>query len=279
MVIVKNLYQAIKALIKRDGTEYAGYLAFMLMLSLFPFMVFFTSLLSFLGETELGIKSLEVMLSTLPEQLKPIMQNKVNDLLSGPPAGLLTLSVIGTIWTASSSLEALRGAINKAYNVTNPPMFLIRRAFSILELLAFTAIVLGIIFTIILLPEIADYIASVLSNNGIANITIPSILSKSSALVNYTVLIVILLTIAFSCFYFLPNQKVKFKHALPGTILTVVLWIAASKLFGFYLNNFANFGFIYGSLSSIIALMLYLFIINLITILGAEFNNICKSKN
>jgi uncharacterized BrkB/YihY/UPF0761 family membrane protein len=73
-------------------------------------------------------------------------------------------------------------------------------------------------------------------------------------------------------YYVLPNVRQQFLLVLPGAALTVILWKAAMALFSFYLANVDQVNIIYGSLGGIIAALIFFFLVNVVFILGAEFN-------
>lgn len=77
-----------------------------------------------------------------------------------------------------------------------------------------------------------------------------------------------------SLYYILPNAKIKYKNVIPGTILTVILWLVAGVVTSKYLAHYHQLNLIYGSLGSIIITLLFFYIINMIFIYGAEFNYI-----
>ena len=85
--------------------------------------------------------------------------------------------------------------------------------------------------------------------------------------------IFILLTLTTSLLYFaLPNAKQKFSQTIPGSILTVLLWVILAKIFIIYIEDFQQFSLVYGSLAGFIASLIFFYLISLAFILGAEFN-------
>jgi membrane protein len=84
----------------------------------------------------------------------------------------------------------------------------------------------------------------------------------------------------FALFYkFVPNLHLSFRKSFVGAIFTTFGWIATSMLFSFYINNFANYTRVYGSLGSIIALLLWINMSSMIILIGAEINMLAKGNN
>ena len=74
----------------------------------------------------------------------------------------------------------------------------------------------------------------------------------------------------------MPNRKLKFNNVIVGTIFTTVSWVTTSLLFSFYINNFENYGEVYGSLGGVIALISWLYISALTILIGGELNAISR---
>jgi len=139
---LKIIYKSGDNMVDHDGIEHAGYLSFVLLLAFFPFLVFFVAILGALGETQLGAEFVRTIINNLPQSVTAVALPRINEILSGPPAGLLTISILGTIWTASSMIEGYRTILNRAYRVATPPNYYLRRALSILQLLLLVCILI-----------------------------------------------------------------------------------------------------------------------------------------
>ena len=250
--------------VRQDGVEHAGYLAFLTILSLFPFLIFLVSIIGHFGGSGVGTKFISIALDSIPQQVAQTLTPRINEILSGPPQTLLTIAIIGVIWTASSSVEGCRTILNRAYRIEFPPPYIFRRFISILE---FFVITVGISFGVlvfVIAPIILKFVESRLNINF--NFDYDWLGLRYMA-------IYILLFCAVSLFYYaLPNAKQHITQTIPGSVLTVTLWVGVEKLFSYYLANFHQFSFIYGSLAGIIISLMFFYIINLIFILGAEFN-------
>src|SRR5580693_249774 len=96
------VWNAIVNTINHDGIEHAGYLAFLGLLALFPFLVFMVAVIGVIGQGESGAAFITSLLQALPEHITAALKPRVVEIISGPPQGLLTVSILGAIWTASS---------------------------------------------------------------------------------------------------------------------------------------------------------------------------------
>lgn len=156
-MIRKYLYSIYKAgynTIEHDGVEHAGYMAFMNILSLFPFLVFIVALTGFIGETKFGIDFVKLLLESLPGDFISALKPRINEIVSGPPHGLLTLSILGAIWTSSTTVEGLRTILNRIYKVKSPPAYILRRTLSIIQFICLSVIIIFSMFLLLLMPII-----------------------------------------------------------------------------------------------------------------------------
>jgi membrane protein len=257
---------AVANTVNHDGIEHAGYLAFLGLLALFPFLVFMFSVIGVIGQGEAGERLIAEALSVLPEHVIAALKPRVVEIISGPPQGLLTIAILGAIWTASSAVEGIRTVLNRAYHVTTPPAYWFRRSMSVLQLLIFTAIMitamLALVFLPIVLHNIEGWMGIKLIEDGEHEL---------GRMVIWIAVAAIFATVSF-IYYTIPNIKQSFVAVWPGALVVVALWLSAANLFTVYLSNFDQVNLIYGSLGGIIAALLFFYICNVIFIFGAELN-------
>lgn len=251
--------------IDHDGIEHAGYLAFLGLLSMFPFLVFVVAIAGVIGQGAAGAALITSVLKSLPWQVAAALEPRVIEIVSGPPQGLLTIAIIGIIWTASSAVEGIRTVLNRAYHVTAPPAYWFRRSLSILQLLAFAFLVIMAMLLVVFVPVLvhhlelllgADFIPGDMEWRNIIYVMAPAILFVGVA----------------SIYYALPNIRQNVMAVAPGALVVAILWICAARLFTMYLMNFDQVNLVYGSLGGIIAALVFFYICNIIFIFGAELN-------
>lgn len=261
------LYRAGDNLVENDGIELAGYLTFLALLALFPFLVLIVATAGFLGQGSLGTQFIELMVSHLPNESISSIRPRIDEIMSGPPQGLLTISILGAIWTASSAVEGLRTVLNRAYQVSEPPNYYWRRAVSILQIMLFTVLIIVVMSVLVLAPLFVSYFSNFTGNvlpQGVENFFISDFIWLGGGLLFVAVA---------SLYYWLPNIKQTMFAVVPGAVLVVVMWVFGAALVTFYLDNVNQVNIIYGSLSSFIATLIFFFVMNIIFIYGAEFNH------
>ncbi len=192
---------------------------------------------------------------------------RIDEITSGPPQGLLTVAILGAIWTSSSAVEGMRTVLNRAYKVSEPPHFFFRRMLSIGQILVFTLALITVMAILVFAP-IA--IQTFMQTTGLL---VP--MAIEHLFVNYFVYIgaAILFAGIAGLYYVLPNVKQTFLGVAPGAMLVVLLWMAGTSAITYYFTSIGQFNIIYGSLSSFIATLIFFFVMNIIFIYGAEFNH------
>src|SRR5262249_36602543 len=161
-------------------------------------------------------------------------------IVSGPPQGLLTVAILGSLWTASSAVEGMRTVLNRAYQVSEPPKFYWRRLMSILQIVLLTGVVIVVRSGLVIAPIALTAIAK---HTGISiPLWIQEFFDKDFIFVGAGLLF---FAIA-SLYYWLPNIKQSLWAVVPGAALVVLLWLAGAALVTFYLDNISQLNIIYG---------------------------------
>jgi membrane protein len=259
------VWQAIVHLINDGGMTYAGHIAFMTLFSSFPFLIFLTTLAGEIGQTEAARDFITMVLGILPEEVSGAIRPAIEEVMSTRRTGLMTISILASLWATSSGIEALREALNKAYGVEETrPIWLLR-----LQSLAFTVIFsIGIILVILVLvvgPVLWSYVVPLLD--------VPWEWGWVYETLRYFVAVALLYLLVALLYRWLPSRHLPRREILPGAAVTVVLWVALASLFSFYLQNLGRFSVTYGSLGGIVITLMFFYISALIFIFGAEINS------
>ena len=266
--IIKCFYQAAVKVVEHDGIEHSGYMSFIILLSIFPFLVFLLALTTFIGASELGQNFIIFFIESMPELATDSIKSRINELGKSPPQSLMTLAIVGSIWTASSFVECLRTILNRVYEINSPPPYIRRRLLSIIQFLIISILITFTMFLLVIIPIFFSKIPVILE-----------IIDKHKHTLNflrYSIILCSLFVTASSLYYIVPNKQLSFSDVAPGALLTVVLWVISGYLLSTYIVYYNQLSIIYGSLGGIIVTLIFFYIINIIFIYGAEFNYLLK---
>jgi len=258
-----NLFMHLIAKAKKDDVfALASQLAYYLVLSFFPFMLFLMTLVGFskLSSNEI----LEGLSVILPKSILELTQSTVREVFDNQYKGLLWISILLMIWTSSSAFKAVIKSINKAYNFTEDRSFIKLSIISMMGILALASIIILALAMLVFGNVIGNYI-----NNTDSLYKIIIILWN---IFRYVFIFIVMLFIFIAIYIFSPAKKLIWKEVIPGSIFSTLGWGLVSFGFSFYIDNFNNYSRFYGSLGAVFILMTWIFIISIIFILGVEIN-------
>lgn len=253
--------------IKEDGVFAIGaQLTYFLILSVFPFLILFLNILSY--TPLIKHDGLINAVYYLPLEIQAIINDFLNDIVVGSSQGLLSISAIAGIWTASSGVKPVIKAINRAYGYEETRSY-------------FKIKLLSIIFTIVLLFMLV-LVLSTLVLGELMGRKIFAYIGKTDIFLNIwnnarTVITLLFMVFVFALLYkYSPcvedRKQIKLTHALPGGIFTTLGWLFTSIVFSYYVNNFGKYTLTYGSIGGVIILLVWLYISSIIMVLGGEIN-------
>lgn len=250
---------------KRDDIfALASQMAYYLILSFFPFIIFLFTLIGFSSISPDEV--LNALNSILPKATVQLVNYTIKEIFTYQSGGLLGLSIFLTIWTASSGFRAFLKGVDKAYNIHENRSFIKR---SIISYLSTIMLAITIIITLTLLV-----FGKVIENYLIQVLPFSEIIVFIWELLRYGLIIVVLILIFTTIYKFSPSKKIKWREALPGAIITTFGWLIISVAFSFYITNFSNYSRIYGSLAAVFILMIWLFLSAIIFLFGLELNSV-----
>lgn len=236
--------------------------SYFLFLSLFPFFIFLFSLLSFTNIPQSQLMSL--VFSFFPTDVANVIRTIIENVLSTRNATLLTVGALMTIWSSSSGINAVRKGLYKAYRkVDSRPIWQV----IIVNLVSTIGLALMLFITIVFLVS-----GEVIGNQVFMFLNISSTFEIVWNLIRILVPVIAMATVFTMLYVLIPYQKVKFIEVFPGVVFTMGAWLAISILFSYFVNNFTNYANIYGSISGIIILLVWLNLSCLFLLLGGEIN-------
>jgi len=249
-----------------DLTLLAAALTYYGVLSLFPALIVLLSLLGLAGTST--IDTLLENLGTLtPGAARDVVTNAVRDLQgSNSTAGFAFVAgLLGALWSASGYVGGYMKAANVIYEVEEGRKFWKLKPLQIFVTLVIMLLSTLIVLAIVVSGPVAQRVGDIIGAGDTA-VTVFNI-------AKWPVIALIVTQIFAFLFYVGPNVKQPgFRWVSPGGFLAVVLWIIASAAFAFYVANFGSYSKTYGSMAAVIIFLVWLWITNLVMLLGAELN-------
>jgi membrane protein len=250
--------------INDGGTTQAGSIAFTTLFALFPFLIFLTTLAGEFGQEEAAQRFVDLSLEGLPAEVVSTIRPAIDQVINVRRTGLMTVSILVAVWTASSGLEALRTALNYAYGIEDSRSWWWLRLQSIFFTVVMSVAILVLMIVVVAGPFIWDFLVDLFK--------VPASWGWLYTGVRYLLAVLLLYAVIALLYQWLPNRRLRGYEILPGAAVTVVAWLITASLFSLYLQNLGRFSVTYGSLGGIVVTLMFFYLSAAIFIFGAEIN-------
>ncbi len=269
MKVFKKIYfffsLLIKPLLEDRIWDGAAALAFYLILSLFPGMIVLLGLASYLPLNQMMSAYSDFALIYLPQNQLELFQSVVDDISSGEQTGLLSFGFLFALWTATTGVGAIIRQLNYVYDISE------RRNIVKIRLLSG-----GIAITLIvsfMLSFVVLVIGKELTTLLVDMALIPWTMNLILPLIRYSLAGVVVFLIFAIVNVLGPHRKKRGYVVVPGCIVSSILFLLSSFLFSFYLNKVTDYSATYGSIGTVVGLLMWLYLFALSLLIGSEFNH------
>lgn len=263
--MIKNIWNYLRNFTRKMNDDhvgaYAAQSAYFVMLSFIPVVLLILTLARYLPFSQMDIT--DGIVNAVPVSFKSIIRMIITEVYT-KSFSVVPVSAVFALWSAGKGFMALSNGLNVIYDVKETRNYLYMRIRSAVYTLLF---IIAIVLTLILMVfgrSIRDLLVTYW----------PLIREITDFILRFsTIITMFVLALFFLLFYtFLPNRRMKFKEQIPGALLTSVAWAAFSFGFSLYFDHFKGFVNMYGSLTTILMIMLWLYICMYLFLIGAEVN-------
>ena len=247
-----------------DGFIHAGNLAYLAILTLFPFFIVAAAVASLLGNTEGGLATVNAVFQTMPPDVANALAKPVNDVLEARSGNLLWFGAIVGLWTTGSFIETIRDIIRRAYGVTSSRPFWEYR-------LRAVAITIGSV-VLALLSFSLQFVLT-----GIEQFVDQLLPAQAERAADFGFYRLVPAAILFASLYMLflsltPGRYRKHTVKWPGPLFVTVWWLATTALLPVVLSSLGGYDLTYGGLAGVMIALIFFFVIGLGVVFGAELN-------
>lgn len=266
----------IKGLMNGAITTRASSVAYKFFIALFPAIIFLFTLIPYIPIENFQTTLLETIRTALPENVNVMINETITDIIARQHGGLLSLGFILALYFSSNGILGLITAFNSTSHAVETRKLWQQYAISI-------ALMLIITFLIILSISLI-----MLGTRGLEYLTAEHIIKEKILLfvlkIVKWIIIFMMIFFAVSFLYYLgPAKKKQFRFISAGSTLATLLFIATTIGFKYYVDNFARYNAVYGSIGTIIVILIWLYLNSIALIVGFELNasilHVKKSKN
>ncbi len=256
---------------EHNVAQNAASLAYNLLFAIFPLLIFFSNLLGMLNLNVYAVTN--AIGQVMPKEVVGIIENYL-EYISGTSSQIfLWFALIFSIWFPMRAAKGIMNSVRQAYGLGNPSniyLYAFRQ-------LIYTVILLFVVVLTLLLSVVGErfltYLNSLIPEK---NLRMSEYLLGAWQYLRF-IPAALLMCVAIGALYaFSMDKREKIKSVLPGILFALVLWMVASIGFSFYVEKFASYTIIYGTLGAMMVLMIWLYLSAIILILGAELNAAVK---
>ncbi|PWX30982.1 YihY/virulence factor BrkB family protein [Clostridium perfringens] len=244
-------------------------LAYYMVLSFIPFLMFLMTLVGFSHLNSDAV--LNLLSNVMPTEAFNLIQSTVIEIVDREQTGLLWISIALAIWVSSSGFKAVIKGLNKAYGVKETRSYIKLKLISMIYTILLALIVIATLFLFVFGDVIGDFFMKVLEH--------PEFIYYIWNILRYVVVILIMILFFMFLYNATPCVRLGWLEVIPGAVITTLGWISISYIFSYYVNNFSNYSRLYGSLGAVFMFMTWMFITSMILILGGEINAVLAEKN
>jgi membrane protein len=252
---------------KDQCPDLAAALTYYSVLSLFPALLALVSLLGLFGQADKTTGALlEIVQGFAPGDTVEAIREPVQKLTSSPAAGLtLVIGILTALWSASGYVGAFARAMNRVYEIDEGRTFIKLRGTVLGVTIVNLLIVVVLAGMLVLTGPVAESVGNAIGLGG-AFLTVWNILK-------WPVMVVLVVLAIAILYYATPNVKQpKFRWMSLGSFIALMIFLLASLAFGLYVANFSSYNETYGTIGGVIVALLWLWILNMSLLFGAEFD-------
>lgn len=269
------LKNTIISIIDNDFSGMAAEMSYMLVIGIFPFLLFLMSLFTLLGKNYYMTPLFMFLEKVMPADTLSMIHSVVNQVLSF--ANGRSVAVFGLLITFFMSINALAVIIkglNRAYKVDETRAFLYTRLLSLMMVIVNTLILTLSVNLIIFGRVIIRFL--------VAFVSLPVDTANLLLVIRWPVAFLALFVMAFLHYYILPDvswsEELKCKSAIPGTLFFCTIWLIASGGFSMYVNTLHTYNLVYGSIAAFAMLMIWFYFTSMLVLIGGEINSQVHDK-
>ena len=260
--IISILYQKI---FQFDIDVRAAAVAYNFTLAVFPTIIFLFSLLPYMPIEHLDLKMIGFLKGTIPKNLQGDLTELISEIVNKKRGGVLSFGFLFALFASTSGIMALIRSFNLTYK-TNENRGFFKERFIAVGLNFLLTFVLLIAFTVFIL---GNFVVKMLAKKDLIQYDFTFYLTKS---LTYLIIFSVFFFTISIIYYYAPAIHKRWKFFNAGSITASIMTILVTNLFSYYLVNFASYHKVYGSIGSLIALMVWLYFVSLILIVGFEIN-------
>lgn len=271
----RTLKNVVKSVIDNDFFGMASEMGFMLVIGIFPFMLFLTALFGWLGRKTFMHPLIVFLQQIMPNDVVSLIETVLNEVWFFTKGGLIAaIGFLITVILSTNALAIVLKGLNRAYKVEETRSFVYTRMLSLIMVFVNALVLFMSINLIIFGKVIIEFLITYFGlTDKLGNLVL---------FIRWPIAFIALFLMAYLHYYILPNlgskERLRRRSAFPGTIFFCISWLLGSWGFSVYINNLHTYNFVYGTIGGFAVLMVWLYYTSILILIGGEINSqlFCK---
>ncbi len=264
-----TLYHLIKTyltgIVRGTLSSRAGAIAYSFFMAIFPALLFLLNLIPIIPIPDFQNKFMGFIYELIPEQSLVFFKPVIEDISKNPRKGLLSFVAVLGLLLMANGVNAIFSGFEGSFNVTINRNFLKQY---------FAALTVAIVLALLLVTTISvliyfEYLLYILRERDMMSGSTDVALVSIGSYVFFVIMIYISIA---TLYYFGTKEGKSIRFFSPGALMTTILFMLTTYLFGIYIDNFSNYNELYGSIGALLIMMLYIWLNSNLLLLGFELN-------
>jgi membrane protein len=260
---------AMRNYVMHQSANQAGSLAFSSVLAMFPLLILVSASAAYVGKPGDAAALADRVIGYAPQLVRDVMHPAVQQVLARRSQALLAVGLLATLWTASSGMQAVRSALNRAYGIERGLPFWKARIKATLFTVVVGLGVLAAFSSVVIMP----YVWKLLEANATPGYD-PLWLRNG---VRYGSAFLVLVFLYALVYGWLPDIRQRLYTVVPGALVGAALWVGAAATLSYTLRTAGKLALLYGSFAGVVATLVFLYISAATLIFGAEVNGVLRT--
>ncbi len=272
---IRPFRKLVLSVIENDFFGMAAEMGFMLVIGIFPFMLFLMAVFGWMGNKSLIDPVMIFLNNFMPDQAMSLIKTVLSEVMIFSQGGVMAIvGFIATLFLSMNGMAVVLKGLNRAYKVKETRNLIYTRILSLLMVFV-DVMVLFLSINLIIFGK-------VIINFLVKHMFISKFVAVVLLTLRWPVAFAALFLMAFLSYYILPdlrgNERFKRKSAIPGSFFFVCFWLVASWGFSIYVNNLKTYNMVYGTIGAFAVLMVWLYYTSILILIGGEINSQTYNK-
>lgn len=241
---------------------FAGQSTFFIFLSFFPLISVILTIVRILPFTEEEL--VNMVYQVFPEQFRIYVADMINDIYRNTSGSVALISVVLAVWSAAKGIMSIRSGLNEVYRSREKKNYFMIRGISSI----YTILVILLIIVMIPLNVFGRQIFHYINKNFMDFSNFTYFIFGLRTVASFVALFLVF----WIMYTLIPNRKLRFRRQMPGAFFTAGIWMLMTKLLSVYFSRFMTKSYMYGSLTTVVLILFWMYWLIYFLFVGAEIN-------